>query len=84
MSLGTYRDEYCPMTLKSLFSQAARPDRVFVGLFQQNCFEQTCSTGVLQGGAIEETGTDVNCYDVFCASPEGMHNTPLLLLNHCC
>jgi [Skp1-protein]-hydroxyproline N-acetylglucosaminyltransferase len=72
VSVGTYRDEYCPMTLKSLYSQAEFPEKIFVGLFQQNCFEETCTTGVLQNGAIEETGTDVNCYDVFCESKEGI------------
>mmetsp|Transcript_15258 Transcript_15258/g.28723 ORF Transcript_15258/g.28723 Transcript_15258/m.28723 type:complete len:529 (+) Transcript_15258:39-1625(+) len=71
VSVGTYRDEYCPMTLKSLYSQAEFPEKVFVGLFQQNCFETTCTTGVLKNGAIEDTGTDVNCYDVFCDSAEG-------------
>jgi [Skp1-protein]-hydroxyproline N-acetylglucosaminyltransferase len=71
VSLGTYRDPYCPMTLKSLYSQASSPRKVFVGLFQQNCFEKVCRTGVLQGGKMEDTGADVNCYEEFCKSPEG-------------
>ena len=28
VSLGTYRDPYCPMTIKSLYSQAAHPEKV--------------------------------------------------------
>jgi [Skp1-protein]-hydroxyproline N-acetylglucosaminyltransferase len=71
VSLGTYRDPYCPMTLKSLFANANSPKNVFVALFQQNCFEAVCRTGVLQGGGMEDTGTDVNCYEEFCKSPEG-------------
>lgn len=71
VSLGTYRDPYCPMTLKSLYSQAKYPEKIFVALFQQNCFEKVCRTGVLQGGEMKDTGTDVNCYEEFCKSPEG-------------
>ena len=74
VSVGTYRDEYCPMTLKSLYAEAQYPEKVFVGLFQQNCFEKTCRTGVLASGAVEDTGTDVNCYDEFCKSAEGVRS----------
>jgi hypothetical protein len=49
VALGTYRDPFCPMTIKSLYNQAKYPDRLFVGLFQQNCFEKVCRTGVLKG-----------------------------------
>lgn len=55
VSLGTYRDPYCPMTIKSLYAMAKNPEKLYVSLFQQNCFEKTCKTGVLKGGAIEET-----------------------------
>ena len=50
VALGTYRDPFCPMTIKSLFQQAAHPERLFVALFQQNCFGPKCKTGVLVGG----------------------------------
>ena len=40
VALGTYRDPFCPMTIKSLYSQAEHPENLFVGLFQQNCFEK--------------------------------------------
>lgn len=74
VSLGSYRDPFCPMTIKSLFSQAARPERLFVGLFQQNCFDtgNTCRTGVLTGGVVEYAGPDPDCYELFCASKEGI------------
>ena len=71
VSLGTYRDPYCPMTLKSLYSQAEHPARLFVGLLQQNCFEKECRTGVLVGGKVETVGPDDDCYELFCASKEG-------------
>lgn len=72
VALGTYRDPYCPMTIKSLFDKAEHPELLFVGLFQQNCFEKVCRTGVLVGGAVEDAATDVDCYVEFCKSPEGI------------
>eukprot|EP01033_Poteriospumella_lacustris_P016945 gene16945-12126_t len=72
VSLGTYRDPYCPMTIKSLYANANHPERLFVGLFQQNCFGPVCRTGVLAGGRVENSGPDPDCYKEFCASPEGM------------
>jgi hypothetical protein len=55
VSLGTYRDPYCPMTIKSLYAKAKHPEKLYVSLFQQNCFEKSCKTGVLKGGHIEDT-----------------------------
>jgi hypothetical protein len=74
VSLGTYRDPYCPMTLKSLYAQAKNPERLYVGLLQQNCFEKKCRTGVLVGGRVEDMSTDVDCYEEFCKSPEGQRS----------
>ena len=74
VGLVTYRDPFCPMTIKSLFSQARRPDKLSVVLFQQNCFEKVCRTGVLKGGIIENAETDINCYTDFCNSNEGIRS----------
>lgn len=74
VSLGTYRDPYCPMTIKSLYANAQHPEKLFVGLFQQNCFGPKCRTGVLAGGKVEDAGPDPNCYDLFCQSPEGIQS----------
>jgi [Skp1-protein]-hydroxyproline N-acetylglucosaminyltransferase len=71
VSIGTYRDPYCPMTLKSIYSQASQPEKIFIGLLQQNCFEKVCISGVLEGGVTTTQGTDVDCYEEFCKSPEG-------------
>lgn len=46
VSLGTYRDPFCPMTIKSLYKNAKHPDKVVVGMFQQNCFGPKCRTGL--------------------------------------
>ena len=72
VSISTYRDTLCPMTLKSIYSHAARPENVNIAIFQQNCFEEKCRTGVLEGGKVEEAGTDMNCYTEFCNSDEGI------------
>lgn len=74
VSLGTYRDPYCPMTLKSLYAQAKNPEKLYVALLQQNCFLETCRTGVLVGGKVENMGPDVDCYKEFCKSPEGQRS----------
>jgi [Skp1-protein]-hydroxyproline N-acetylglucosaminyltransferase len=60
------------MTIKSLYSMAERPDRLFIGLFQQNCFDSSCRTGVLEGGKVQDAPPDVDCYKEFCASEEGI------------
>ena len=72
VSISTYRDVLCPSTLKSMFKQASDSSTLYVGLFQQNCFEEKCRTGVLEGGKVEEAGTDMNCYTEFCNSDEGI------------
>lgn len=74
VSISTYRDHLCPMTVKSLFANANHPERLNVAIFQQNCFETKCRTGVLVGGKVEDTSTDVNCHTEFCASPEGIRS----------
>jgi uncharacterized Fe-S cluster protein YjdI len=74
VSLGTYRDPFCPMTIKSLYENARYPDRLFVGMFQQNCFGPKCRTGVLKGGVVEDAGPDIDCYQDFCASAEGIRS----------
>ena len=52
------------MTLKSLCAQApTRRDSTSV--LQQNCFEAHCRTGVLKGGKVEDTSTDIDYYNEF-------------------
>jgi [Skp1-protein]-hydroxyproline N-acetylglucosaminyltransferase len=74
VSLGTYRDPFCPMTIKSLYSMAKDPEKLFVGMFQQNCFGPVCRTGVLVGGKVEDAGPDLDCYVEFCNSEEGINS----------
>ena len=43
-------------------------------MLQQNCFEDTCRTGVLKGGKVEDMGADMDCYKEFCKSTEGIRS----------
>ena len=36
VSVASYRDEECPLTIKSLFEQAEFPDNIHIGICQQN------------------------------------------------
>ena len=70
LSLASYRDENCFPTMRDAFGMASHPDKLFVGLVQQNCHDG-CRSGVLEGGRMEDVGPDDDCYDLFCASEEG-------------
>ncbi|KAL3789250.1 hypothetical protein HJC23_002835 [Cyclotella cryptica] len=71
LSVVSYRDEFCPDTLKEAFNKAKYPENLFVGLVQQNCEEGKCRSGVLEGGKVEDVGPDPDCYALFCSSPIG-------------
>ncbi len=65
LSLATYRDENCINTIQWAYEKAANPEKLFVGLVQQNCHEN-CMSGVLDGGKVEPVPPDVDCYKTFC------------------
>ena len=70
LSVASYRDENCLNTLTEAYSQAERPEFLYIGLVQQNCNEK-CRTGVLDGGKIEDTEPDEDCAKLFCESAVG-------------
>ena len=65
LSVASYRDENCVNTLQWAFEKAQNPEKLFVGLVQQNCYNG-CMSGVLDGGKVEATHADVDCYNSFC------------------
>ena len=65
LSLATYRDENCINTIKWAYEKAKHPEKLFVGLVQQNCHKD-CRSGVLEGGKVEDVPPDENCYELFC------------------
>jgi len=70
LSLASYRDENCLNTITNAYSMAKNPDKLFVGLVQQNC-EENCRSGVLVGGKMEDVEPDEDCHKAFCESPYG-------------
>jgi [Skp1-protein]-hydroxyproline N-acetylglucosaminyltransferase len=65
LSLATYRDENCLNTLSWAYGNATYPERLFVGLVQQNCYEN-CRSGVQEHGGTIETPPDQDCHQAFC------------------
>lgn len=70
LSIATYRDENCINTLTWAYEKAKNPDKLFVGLVQQNC-EANCRSGVLEGGRMTDVEPDEDCHRVFCESDLG-------------
>lgn len=65
LSIATYRDANCANTLKWAYEKAKNPEKLFVGLVQQNC-HKNCISGVLEGGETNSVGPDLDCYKSFC------------------
>jgi hypothetical protein len=66
LSLATYRDENCLNTVKWAFEKAKNPEKLFVGIVQQNC-HSNCKSGILVGGGTEVrhiVNTDKSCTDI--------------------
>lgn len=81
LSVASYRDENCVNTLQWAFGNATHPERVFVGLVQQNCVED-CLSGILEGGRVVHQGPDPDCYDLFCkTNPTHCPQVRLLRVN---
>jgi [Skp1-protein]-hydroxyproline N-acetylglucosaminyltransferase len=70
VSMASYRDEYCMETLQGAYNNSAHPGRLNIGLVQQNC-NHDCMSGVLEGGKVEPTDADPDCYALFCATALG-------------
>eukprot|EP00980_Cylindrotheca_fusiformis_P018940 scaffold6331_cov195-Cylindrotheca_fusiformis.AAC.4 len=70
LSIATYRDENCLNTVSQAYKKAKNPEKLFIGLVQQNC-HSNCRSGVLEGGKMEDVEPDQDCYKAFCESSEG-------------
>ena len=64
LSVISFRDEFCVQTIKDAFGNAKNPDKLFVGLVQQNCEGEKCRHG-------NNVGPDPDCYNLFCSSIAG-------------
>jgi [Skp1-protein]-hydroxyproline N-acetylglucosaminyltransferase len=70
LSLATYRDENCYNTVYNAYAKAKNPDKLFIGLVQQNC-HVNCKSGVLENITMVDVPPDDDCYEKFCASDLG-------------
>lgn len=70
LSVASYRDDNCPHTLEEAYAKAKIPEQLFVGLVQQNCYED-CRTGIMEDGKSKPTDPDPDCYASFCSSDVG-------------
>lgn len=69
LSISTYRDESCPYTLKNAFLNAKHPEKLFVGIVQQNCDSNVCYTGTGWGNTrrwVSQDHKDTDCIEKFC------------------
>jgi len=74
LSVASYRDNTCPLTLRQAFERADHPSLLFVGIVQQNCLRD-CMTGTGWGKtrAWVPGPPDTDCVNEFCSDPETKH-----------
>jgi len=70
LSLASYRDENCFSTIKGAYEKSKNPDKLFVGLVQQNCVKN-CRSGVLADLTKVDVEPDEDCHARFCESDAG-------------
>jgi [Skp1-protein]-hydroxyproline N-acetylglucosaminyltransferase len=70
LSIATYRDENCFNTLHRAYDNAKHPEKLFVGLVQQNCHKD-CTSGVLANLSMVSVPPDDDCYALFCETELG-------------
>lgn len=70
LSIASYRDENCFNTLRWAYEKAEHPEKLFVGLVQQNC-HANCKSGVLTNLSMVTVEPDADCYEQFCQTQIG-------------
>lgn len=70
LSIATYRDENCFNTVYNAYAKAKNPEKLFVGLVQQNCHAD-CKSGVLQNLSMVAVEPDDDCEALFCETDLG-------------
>lgn len=70
LSVATYRDENCFNTVYNAYAKAKNPEKLFIGLVQQNC-HANCKSGVLSNLKMEPVPPDDDCYAKFCETDLG-------------
>ncbi len=80
LSVATYRDENCFNTIYNAYGKAKNPEKLFVGLVQQNCHEN-CKSGVLSNLTMVDVPPDDDCHKLFCESDLGKYCDQIRVLN---
>ena len=62
------------MTLQALIGMAKYPDNIYIGLIQQNCFDEKCWSGRQDNNYVVRESMDSNCVKEFCNSYEGIQS----------
>jgi hypothetical protein len=70
LSVATYRDENCFNTVYNAYKQSQNPEKLFVGMVQQNCHKE-CRSGVLANLSMVPVPPDDDCYEKFCETDLG-------------
>jgi [Skp1-protein]-hydroxyproline N-acetylglucosaminyltransferase len=70
LSVATYRDENCFNTVYNAYAKAKNPDKLFIGLVQQNC-HANCKSGVLANLTMVQVPPDDDCEAKFCETDLG-------------
>jgi [Skp1-protein]-hydroxyproline N-acetylglucosaminyltransferase len=70
LSVATYRDENCFNTIYNAYTKAKNPEKLFIGLVQQNC-HHNCKSGVLANITMVDVPPDDDCYEKFCGTDFG-------------
>lgn len=70
LSLATYRDENCFNTVYHAYEKSKNPEKLFIGLVQQNC-HSNCRSGVLANLTMVEVPPDDDCEAKFCETDLG-------------
>merc|ERR1719320_792597 len=69
ISIASYRDENCPKTIRTAYEGATYPEKVYIGLIQQNC-HKNCKNGIgwAKTREIVDTAPDKDCIETLCLS----------------
>jgi len=81
LAISTYRDDECPYTLQNAVSRAKHPERLFVGILQQNCVKDCWGgTGWAETRRWVKVDADPDCAAQFCRNNEDYCNSNLRII----
>lgn len=70
LSIASYRDENTFNTIYNAYDKAKHPEKLYVGLVQQNC-HKNCRSGIMKNLTVVDVPPDDDAYQLFCDTPLG-------------